>query len=176
MESVDTGSKTRWFLQRYLFGDRSTVAGTVYGTIVVLSVLAAGAKAYEHHLWQLAAIAGIGSFVLWVAHVYSHGLGESLAAGRRLTVSEVLGIARREYSIMLAAILPLLAVVLGAAGVLEEHTAVRWALGVGVVTLAAQGVRYARMEHLGRLATITTVSLNLAIGLALVAVEAWVAH
>jgi hypothetical protein len=179
MERVDppsTDSKTHWFLQRYLLGHRSTVAGTVYGTIVVLSVLAAGAKAYEHHLWQLAAIAGISSFVLWVAHVYSHGLGESLTAGRRLTVSEVVAIARREYSIMLAAVPPLMAVVLGAVGILPEHTAVRWALGVGVVTLTAQGVRYARMEHLGRFATMTTVSLNLAIGLTLVAVEAWVAH
>ena len=114
--------------------------------------------------------------MLWVAHVYSHGLGESLAVGRRLTVSEVLSIARREYSIVLAAGLPLLAVVLGAAGVLQGRTAVRWALGVGVVTLTAQGVRYARLERLGLFATITTVSLNLALGLTLVAVEAWVAH
>ena len=66
MERVEPGStdsKTRWFLQRYLLGDRSTVAGTVYGTIVVLAVLAAGAKTYEHHLWQLAAIAATVSQV-----------------------------------------------------------------------------------------------------------------
>jgi hypothetical protein len=179
MERVDSGatdSRVQRFLRRYVLGDRSTVAGTVYGTIVVLSVLAAGARTYEHHLWRLAVIAGISVSVLWVAHVYSHGLGESLAAGRRLTVSEVLSIARREYSIVLAAALPLLAVVLGAAGVLQGRTAVRWALGVGVVTLTAQGVRYARLERLGLFAAITTVSLNLALGLTLVAVEAWVAH
>ena len=44
-------------LRRYLLGDRGTIAGTVYGTIVVLSVIAAGAKAYEHQLWRLASIA-----------------------------------------------------------------------------------------------------------------------
>jgi hypothetical protein len=93
-----------------------------------------------------------------------------------LSVSEVLAIARREYSIVLAAVLPLLAVALGAAGVLHGRTAVRWALAVGVVALTAQGVRYARLERLSLFGAITTVSLNLALGLTLVAVEAWVAH
>lgn len=166
----------RQFLRRYLLGDRRTIAGTVYGTIVVLSVLAAGARTYEHHLWRLASIAAISAIVLWVAHVYSHGLGESLAAGRRLKVAEVGEIARREYSIVLSAVLPVAAVVLGAAGVLHEPTALRWAFGVGILALAVQGIRYARLEELSRLATVASVSLNLALGLAIVAVEAFVTH
>lgn len=166
---------TQW-LRRYLVGDRDTVAGTVYGTIVVLSVLAAGAHAYEHHLWRLASIAGISALVLWIAHIYSHGLGESLAAGRRLTLGEIRSIAQREYSIVLSAVLPVAAVALGAAGVVHEPTAMRWAFGVGIITLTAQGVRYARLEDLGRTATIATVSLNLALGLAIIAVEAFVTH
>lgn len=167
---------TRQLLRRYLLGDRRTIAGTVYGTIVVLSVLAAGARTYEHHLWRLASIAAISAIVLWVAHVYSHALGDSLAGGRRLSLSEIGDIARREYSIVLSAVLPVAAVVLGAAGVLHEPTAVRWAFGVGILALAVQGIRYARLEHLGRLAAIATVSLNLALGLTIVAVEALVTH
>jgi hypothetical protein len=163
-------------LRRYLLGDRRTIAGTVYGTIIVLSVLAAGARTYEHHLWRLAAIAGVSAAVLWVAHVYSHGLGESLAVGRRLSLDETRAIARREYSIVLAAVLPVLAVVLGAVGLLHASTAIRWAFGVGIVTLTVQGVRYAGLENLSRAATIATVSLNLALGLAIVAVEAFVTH
>jgi len=166
----------RRLLERYLFGDRSTIAGTVYGTIVVLSVLAAGGRSYEHQLWRLASIAATSSVVLWIAHIYSHGLGESLTAGRRLNVAEVTAIARREYSIVLAAVLPVAAVVLGAAGLVHEPTALRWAFGVGIFTLGVQGVRYARLEHLSLTASITTVSLNLALGLALVAVEALVTH
>jgi len=162
----------RRLLERYLFGDRSTIAGTVYGTIVVLSVLAAGGRSYEHQLWRLASIAATSSVVLWIAHIYSHGLGESLTAGRRLNVAEVTAIARREYSIVLAAVLPVAAVVLGAAGLVHEPTA----FGVGIFTLGVQGVRYARLEHLSLTASITTVSLNLALGLALVAVEALVTH
>ena len=166
----------RQFLRRFLLGDRRTIAGTVYGTIVVLSVLAAGAHTYRHHLWRLAAIAAISSIVLWIAHVYSHGLGESVAVGRRLNVAEIREIARREYSIVLSAVLPVAAVVLGATGILHEPTALRWAFGVGILALAFQGVRYARLEQLSRVAAIATVSLNLALGLAIIAVEAFVTH
>ena len=167
---------TERLLQRYLLGHRATIAGTVYGTIVVLSVLAAGAHAYEHRLWRLASISATSAVVLWVAHVYSHALGESVAAGRRLSVDEIRSIAQREYSIVLAAVLPVAAVVLGAAGVLAERTAVRWAFGIGIITLTVQGMRYARLERLSPGGTIVTVSLNLALGLAIVAVEAFVTH
>lgn len=166
----------RAFLRRYLLGDPNTIAGTVYGTIVVLSVIAAGAKAYEHQLWRLGSIAGISAVVLWIAHVYSHALGESLTLGRRVTFSEILAIARREYAIVLAAVLPVVAIMLGAAGILHGRSAVGWAFGVGIVTLTVQGVRYARLEDLSPLASVATVSVNVAIGLVLVALEAFVAH
>jgi hypothetical protein len=167
---------TRNLIRRYLIGDRRTIAGTVYGTIIALSVLAAGAHAYQHHLWRLASIVAISALVLWVAHIYAHGIGESVAAGRRLTMAEVGDIARREYSIVLSAVLPVAALVLGAAGVLDERTSLRWAFGVGIFALAVQGIRYARLEELGRWAAIASVSLNLALGLAIVAVEAFVTH
>jgi hypothetical protein len=163
-------------LQRFLLGDRQSIAGTVYGTIVVMSVLAAGARTYEHQLWRLIVLAGGSAVVLWLAHVYSHGLAESLGLGRRLRLGELFVIARREYAVIAAAILPLAMVVLGALGVLERHRAVRWGLWVGVAALAAQGVRYARLEELSRGATFATVALNLAIGLGIVALEVLVAH
>jgi hypothetical protein len=163
-------------LTRLLVGDRRTIAGTVYGTIIVLAVLTAGAKPYEHHLWRLVAIAGVSAVVLWLAHVYSHGLGESLGIGRRLTLGELAAIARQEYSIVAAAILPLTAVALGAAGIVGEQSSIWLAFGIGVVTLTAQGVRYAQLEDLSAAATLVTVSLNVAFGLGLVALEVLVAH
>jgi hypothetical protein len=157
-------------LRRFLLGDRDQISGTVYGTIIVMSVLAAGAKPYRHQLWRL------GVIVLWLAHVYAHGLGESLKLGRRVTFAELRSIALREYSIVVSAFVPLVLVGLGAAGVLAERTSVLLALWLGVVALAAQGVRYARMERLSLGATVATVGLNLGIGLGLVALEVWVAH
>jgi hypothetical protein len=163
-------------LKRLVVGDRDRIAGTVYGTIIVMSVLAAGAKAYEHQLWRLLVIAGVSVVVLWLAHVYAHGLGESLKIGRRVTPAELWSIARREYSVVAASFLPLAAVALGAVGVLRERTSVILALWLGVVALAAQGGRYAQLEHLSPRATIITVGLNVAIGLSLVALEVLIAH
>jgi hypothetical protein len=163
-------------LKLLILGDRQTIAGTVYGTIVVMSVIAAGAKAYEHELWRLVVLAGGSSLVLWLAHVYADGLGESLILGRRLTVDELSAITRREYSVIAAAILPLAAVGLGALGVIAQRTAVQLALWLGVVVLTAQGVRYARMAHMSPRAACAAVSLNLAIGLGLVALEILIAH
>jgi hypothetical protein len=163
-------------LKRMILGDRQMISGTVYGTIIVMSVLAAGAKPFEHQLWRLVAVAAVSVVVLWLAHVYSHGLAESLQLGRRITVTEPSSIARHEYSIVTAAILPVAAVGLGAAEVLAERTAVKLALWLGVVALTAQGIRYARLERLSRSATFMTVSLNLAIGLGLVALEVLIAH
>jgi len=42
--------------------------------------------------------------------------------------------------------------------------------------LAAQAIRYARLERLGPTGTLVTVSVNLAIGLAIVALEVLIAH
>jgi hypothetical protein len=141
-------------------------------------VLAAGAKSYEHEhgLWRLDAIAATSAIVLWLAHVYSHTLGESLQIGRRLTLAEFASVARREYSVVLAAVVPVLAVALGAIALIPAATALWLAFGAGVITLGAQGARYARLESLGSKATIVTIALNLALGLALVAVEALIAH
>jgi hypothetical protein len=163
-------------LKRLILGHPQTVAGTVYGTIIVMSIIAAGAHAYEQHLWRLVVLAGGSAVVLWLAHVYSRALGESLTLGRRITVNEVASIARREFAVIAAAVIPLVAVALGATDVLEHRTAVQLALWLGVAVLAVQGIRYARLEHLHPGATFVTISLNLAIGLALVALEVPFAH
>ena len=148
----------------------------MYGTIVVLASLTAGETVSEHDLWRLNAIVAVSVLLLWVAHVYSDGLGESIHAGRRLTAGELARIARREFSIPLAALFPMCAVALGALGVFRERTALWLAVALGVATLTAQGLRYARLERLSRHATIFTVALNVALGLAIVALKAFVTH
>ena len=163
-------------MKNLLLGNRTTIAGTVYGTIVVLSSITAGEDYYGHDLWHLEELVITAVLVLWLAHVYSHGIGASLDARRRLTVREFGGIARQEFSIPLAAVLPLLAIALGAVNLISDRSALRLALGLGVITLAVQGVRYAQLENLGRWATAFTIVLDLALGLSIVALKAWVVH
>ena len=114
--------------------------------------------------------------VLWLAHVYAHGLEKSLEAGRRLRASELEQIARQQLAIPAAAVAPAVALTLGAVGVFRESTAVWIAFILGVVTLAVQGLRYAAVERMSGRATIVAVLINLALGLALVALEVFVSH
>jgi hypothetical protein len=163
-------------LRQLLHGRPETIAGTVYGTIVVLSMLTAGAAEYDHEPWRLVAIVASGTTVLWAAHVYSHGLGESIGSRRRLSSSEVTRIAGREASILLAGVLPVAAIALGALGVLSQRFALWLAFGLEVTALAVQGLRYARLERLGPVAAALAVAVNLAFGLVFVALKAVLAH
>ena len=160
-------------VRRIVLGTPGSIAGTVYGTIVVMGAITAGAV---REPWHVAAVVDATVLVLWLAHVYAHGLGESIARGRRLDRPEFLSVARRELAIPLAAVAPTAALVLGGLGVLRDSTAVWLAIGIALVTLAVQGVRYAALEGLGPLATAMSVCLNLALGLVLVALKVLVAH
>jgi hypothetical protein len=162
---------------RSLFlGTRDGIAGAVYGTIVVLAALIAGASAYKHDLWRLEGVVASSVLVLWVAHMYAHGVGQSLELGRRLTGAERRAVARREMSIALAAVLPLSVVTLGALGILGSSTALWVAFGIGIATLTVQGVRYAQLEGFGPLGTLLAVGINVALALVLVAVKVLLSH
>jgi hypothetical protein len=159
-----------------IHGHSETIAGTVYGTVVVLSMVTAGAADYANDPWRLVAIVASGVIVLWAAHVYSHGLGESSKANRRLDAPEVAQIARREASILLAGVLPTAAITLGALDVVSARFAVWLALGAGVAALAVQGVRYARLESLSPAGTALAVAVNLVFGLIFVGLKVLLAH
>jgi hypothetical protein len=163
-------------LRTLLLGTPGSISGTVYGTIVVLAALTAGAKPGEHDLWHLALVVAVTVLVFWGAHVYSDGLGESLNLGRRLTFAEFTHIAKRERAIVLAAVLPVAFIVLGALDVLEDRSAVWLAFGVGVATLVGEGVQYARLERMGAGAMIVAVAFNVALGLIFAALKVFVTH
>jgi len=163
-------------LTQLVFGSRRTIAGTVYGTIVVLAALAAGGKAFQNDLWHLIALVDVTVLVLWIAHVYSHGLGESLQLGRRLDAAELGAIAGRELAIPLSAVAPTAILVLGALGVFKGTTAIWLADGICVLALAVQGLRYALLERLTTVGTLISVALNLALGLTIVGLKVVVSH
>ncbi len=158
-----------------LVGTGGGIASTVYGTVVVMATLTA-AYATEKDPWRLAVLVWTTAFVLWVAHLYSHGLAESISRRQRLSALELSDIARRELGILLAAAVPSAALLLGALGILRESAAVWVALGLGLATLAAEGLRYAHIETLGRTATLSVVGANLAIGLFVVVLKVAIAH
>jgi hypothetical protein len=153
------------------FGTGETIAGTVYGTIVVMAALVAGAASAQGRMWHLAAIVATTSAVLWLAHVYAHALAESVSSEEPMRADRLVDVSRREATIVLAALAPCTAVVLGALDVLKDATAIWLAVWLCVGTLAVQGYRYARIERLGVPATLAVVGTNLALGLLIVTLK-----
>jgi hypothetical protein len=166
----------RQTLERIALGHRDRVDATVYGTIVVMATLAAGSKGAETQPWELATVVAVTVLVLWVAHVYANALHEGLEQGSKLTLHELRSVARHEFALPLAAVAPI--AMLGAAelGLISTQAGVWLALGFGVAALAFQGLRYAALEHLGLAGTLGSVGLNVALGLAIVALEASITH
>jgi hypothetical protein len=158
-----------------VLGTPGSIAGTVYGTVVVMGAITAGSHDAPEP-WSLAAVVSATVIVLWLAHVYAHGLGEAIGRGRRLDRAELLSVARRELAIPLAGVAPVGALALGGLGLFKEVTAVWLALAIGLATLAVQGARYAGLEKLGGRGTVTSVVLNLTLGLVIVGLKALVSH
>jgi hypothetical protein len=161
-------------LPRRGIGER--LAGFVYGTIVTLAVLVAGARAFPEDPAHIAATIGITLVVLWVAHVYAHALAHSVTHDEHLSLAEVRYIARREASLMEAAVPPLAALLLGVVGIFETSTSLWVAFGAGLAVLAVQGLVFARVERLSWAGTAFVVAANLGLGLALVTAKVLLTH
>jgi hypothetical protein len=152
------------------------LAGFIYGTIVVLSVIVAGARAYPHGPAHVAALAAVTSFVFWLAHVYAHSVAHSLAHAEHLSFAELYEVGRREGAILAAAVPPIAFLALGHFGVVSPSTSFWLALVAGLIVLAVQGVAFARIEHLGLLATVVVVVVNVGMGLLLIGLKVLVTH
>lgn len=159
---------------RAAMGER--LGGFIYGTIIALAVVVAGARAYPYEAGHIAVLVAATSVAFWLAHVYAHALAHSVASDQHLSFGELRRIARREGSIIEAALPPLGALLLGALGVISTQVAVWGAFALGLVVLAAQGVTVARIERLGPLATLAVVAGNVSLGVLMVGLKLVVSH
>ena len=100
------------------------LGGFIYGTIVALSVIVGGARAYPHEPGHIAVLVAVTCLVFWLAHVYADGIGHSVARNGRLSFAELKEVAHTEASILEAAVPPIIPLLLGALGVFSERTAV----------------------------------------------------
>ena len=161
-------------LSRSAVGER--LGGFIYGTILVLAVVVAGARAYPHGAGHVAALVVVTSVVFWIAHVYAHLLAEGVAKDEHLSMLVLRQVAKRERGILEAAVPPVVALSLGAFGLYSARTAGWLALGLGLTVLVVQGFAFAHVERLGRVATLLVVAANLGLGLALVGLKLLVSH
>jgi hypothetical protein len=152
------------------------LGGFIYGTIVALAVIVEGRRAFPHGPGHVAVLVGVTTTVLWLAHVYAHGLAEAAARATRLRPAELRRLARNEVSMVEAALPLVVALLLASIGVLSAQAAYRLALACGLVVLGAQGLRYARVEALGTVQTVGVVVASAGLGVVLVGLELLVLH
>jgi hypothetical protein len=160
----------------HLVGVEDRIASTVFGTITAMATVAAYGGAFPDSPWTVEELVLSTAVVLWIAHVYTHALSESISEGHSLRVAGVRRLAGRELGIMLAVVPPSLALLLGATGVLDETASIWLALAVGLFILALEGFRYARIERLGPAGMLLAVAVNTGLGLLVVLLKAEVLH
>jgi len=157
-------------------GVDDTIASTVFGTITAMATVTVYGNAFPDSPWTVEELVASTAIVLWIAHLYTHALAESISEDRRLDGSRIWTLATRELGILLAAIPPCIALTLGALGLFDETVSIWLALGLGLGILAVEGVRYARIERLGSAGMLLAVSANVGIGLLVVLLKAEVLH
>jgi hypothetical protein len=151
------------------------LAGFIYGTLVVLSVIVAQAP-NPSPPGTIAQVVAATSATFWIAHVYARALGSSLTKREQLSFAELRRVARHEASILEAAVPPLVALLIGAVGILDGPTAVWLAFALGLAVLLVQGLNFARIKRFGFLATALVVAVNVGLGLLLVGLKIALTH
>jgi hypothetical protein len=149
------------------------VAETVYGTVVAMAAIVAGAGRPPG---QLAVVTAGAVLVIWIAHVHSEVLGEAVHGTKGVDRALVSEVAMHEIAVPLAAVGPIAVLLLGAIGVLDDKRSVWYALFVGLAILLAQGLRYARVTRADARGTLLVVAVNLLLGLAVIGLKVVAAH
>ena len=70
----------------------------------------------------------------------------------------------------------MIALCLGAVGIVTEHTSLWLAIVIGLTTLSLQGYRYSRAAALGGLGTAWIVVANLLLGVSIVVLKVAIVH
>src|SRR3954469_12037745 len=165
----------RALFHAFLGGERRG-GSTVYGASIVLTALTASYAAERHDPWKLVELVVTAVFVFWVAYVYANALSESIESRSQLSRPVLEGVVGRELGLLVAAVLPVLALLLGAFGVLRESVSLWLALAAGLAMLAAQGLRYAHVTGLGRTGAVAILVANLVLGLCVVGLKVMLVH
>ena len=109
------------------------VAGAVYGLVSIIAIIA-GASHFDDSAGRVLAFAVVSSAVIWTVHVYASilaGSGSEVAPWRSVLIAGV----RHEIGIVEGVVVPLLILLLGAIGWLEDGRAIAWSMWSGVVLL-----------------------------------------
>src|SRR5262245_25889829 len=147
------------------------LGGFIYGTVVTMSVIVAGVKAYPGAPGRIAVLVLGTTIVFWLAHVYAHGVSYSVGRDEHLSLAVLGDIARQEASIVEACVPSVAALLAGWFGLFSARVSIWLALALGLGVLAVQGFRFARAERLNWVGTVIVLALNVGLGLLLIGLK-----
>jgi hypothetical protein len=151
--------------------DGSRRAGAVYGTILVLSVIASVSEDADAGAASVLGAVLLTSFAFWIAHVYAESLTARIdhprARWRELARRAVI----REWPLLQAAFVPSVPLLLGVVGALSRATAIDIAIALALADLFAWGVAVGRALHQAPLRATLSGFVNVALGGVVVALK-----
>jgi hypothetical protein len=148
--------------------EHANPARAIYGTILVMAVISGLSHDEDIGSAKLIAAVAATTLVFWIAHVYAEILGRRLEGEGQFAWESIRAVMRGEWPIVEAALLPVLALLVGVVGIVDTDTAVNIAIGAGVVELFAWGIAAGRKLELSTGATIVAGVVNGALGLVIV--------
>jgi hypothetical protein len=151
--------------------DGSRQAGAVYGTILVLSVIAGVSEDADAGAASVLGAVLLTSVAFWIAHVYAESLTARIdrpdARWRELVRRAV----TREWPLLQAAFVPSIPLLLGVVGALSRATAIDVAIALALADLFAWGVAVGRATHQAGLRAALSGFVNVALGGVVVALK-----
>ncbi|MEV4788160.1 hypothetical protein AB0K53_22375 [Streptomyces tuirus] len=154
---------------------RADYTGGVYGSMLAASVVVGAGSLGSLPRAEMVVLLLLTGVVFWIAHVHAQLFGARLAQqvpDRRL----VMDVCRDEWPIVKAAVPPAAAVAVSPLLGLDVRGALWLALGVAVVGQVGWSVAAARRAGASRRLMAVTASVNLLLGLLIVAVKIVLKH
>jgi hypothetical protein len=153
-------------------GRRSpNLVGAIYGTIVATAVVGGLGErpsiSPSHALWILLA----SGVFFWVAHVYATLLAARIQERRPMKRAEVRDALTGDWPLFQSCVPLAIPLALGWLGILGDRTALALATFVGVVTLVALGISFARREGYGLGGIVACASVNASVGLFIIGLK-----
>jgi hypothetical protein len=142
----------------------------VYGTIVLLSVLAVLSERDRSAATAALSVAGT-SLVLFFAQVYAGSVAERVRLGREPGLANLSRLAADAWPVAAVTVWPLVLLGLSGLGVLKTATAIVLSMWLCVAALGIWGWRAGQIGHSRMLARLLSTALDVAVGLVIVALK-----
>ncbi len=154
------------------WADRVTdLSGSVYGTILASSILAALSYKERGSAWVMIGALLATELVFALSHALATVLGDGRARRRLPGTAELRSALRYEWPVLQAAWPSIILLVGAAVGLLDTDTAVTVALVANAAILFAWGVSVARMHGAAWAPTFAVGAVSCGLGVALVALK-----